>query len=365
MRDTEVVVFDQAERRIRIEGVDSLPVLSALRGFSAPVVMTTDAPAHDAYVLLASDSDLFNRWEAGQGLARDLILARADGRPDEVGEERFAEAMGRALDDQSASHAFKALLLALPSEPDLAQARTPADPAAIHQARGALRLRLAVHLADRLRGLHGALQEAGEFSVSAEAAGRRALRNAAIDLLAADPTGLNLARAEGHYEAAANMTDAIGGLNALMKIGGEPAQAALDDFHARWKDEPLVIDKWFAIQATDPSEGALGRVLGLTAHPDYDARNPNRMRSLVGAFAAANPARFHDPSGAGYRFLADQILMIDRFNPVAAARMVDPLSSWARYTPELGALMRAELDRIASTGGLSNNVLELVDKARA
>ena len=156
------------------------------------------------------------------------------------------------------------------------------------------------------------------------------------------------------------MTDAIGGLAALMQIGGEAAQAALDDFYARWKTEPLVIDKWFAIQARDPSEGALGRVLGLTAHPDYDARNPNRMRSLVGAFAAGNPARFHDPSGAGYRFL-----MIDSFNPVAAARMVDPLAGWARYTPELAALMRAELDRIAASETLSKNVRELVEKARA
>ncbi len=364
MRETEVVVLDQAEQRLRLEGIDRLPVLSALRGFSAPVVLTTDAPVQDAYVLLASDTDLFNRWEAGQGLARDLILARAAGRPDEVGEERFAEAMGRALDDQSASHAFKALLLALPSESDLALAETAADPTAIHAARDALRLRLAVHLAERLRGLHGALQEAGEFSVSAEAAGRRALRNAAIDMLVADPSALNAERARGHYEAAANMTDAIGGLGALMQIGGEPAQAALDAFHERWKAEPLVIDKWFAIQARDPSGGALGRVLGLTAHPDYDARNPNRMRSLVGAFAAGNPARFHDQSGAGYRFLADQILMIDGFNPVAAARMIDPLAGWARYTPELGALMRAELDRIAGSDGVSKNVLELADKAR-
>jgi len=364
MRDTEVVIFDQAERRIRVQGVDRMPVLSVMRGFSAPVVLTTDAPPHDAYVLLASDSDLFNRWEAGQGLARDLILARADGRSDEVGEERFAEAMGRALDDQSASHAFKALLLSLPTEADLAMAKTPADPAAIHQGRDALRLRLAVHLAERLRDLHGALQEAGDFSVSAEAAGRRALRNATIDLLVADPSGLNTERARGHYQAAANMTDAVGGLNALIQIGGEVAQAALDDFHARWKAEPLVIDKWFAIQGRDPSEGALGRVLGLTAHPDYDMRNPNRMRSLVGAFAMANPARFHDPSGAGYRFLADQILMIDGFNPVAAARMVEPLSGWARYAPELGAKMRTQLDRIATHDGISKNVLELVEKAR-
>ncbi len=365
LRETEVVVLEGWERRLRLDGIDHMPVLSALRGFSAPVVLKTDAPARDAYTLLASDTDLFNRWEAGQGLARDLILARADGHPDEVGEERFAEAMGRALGDQSASHAFKALLLALPSESDLVLARSPADPAALHQARNALRVRLSVHLAHRLRDLHGALQEAGEFSVSAEAAGRRALRNAAIDLLAAGAATIDAERARGHYEAAANMTDAIGGLSAMIQIGGEAAQEVLDHFHAKWKGEPLVIDKWFAIQARDPSEGALGRVLGLTAHHDYDARNPNRMRSLVGAFAVGNPARFHDPSGAGYRFLADQILMIDAFNPIGAAKMVDPLAGWARYVPDLGALMRAELDRIAASEGLSKNVLEMVDKARA
>ena len=365
LRETEVVVLGEAERRVTIKDVDRLPVLSALRGFSAPVVLKTDAPVHDAYVLLAADTDLFNRWEAGQGLARDLILARADGRPDEVGEERFAEAMGRALTDQSASDAFKALLLSLPSESDLVMERTPADPAALHEARDALRLRLAVHLGLQLQALHGVLQSAGEFSVSAEAAGRRALRNAALDLLVADPTSANAERARGHFDSAANMTDAIGGLSALMQVGGEAAQNALDAFHARWKAEPLVIDKWFAIQGRDPAEGALGRVLALTAHPDFDARNPNRLRSLVGAFASGNPARFHDPSGAGYGFLADQILAADRINPLAAARMVDPLAGWSRYTPALGALMRAELDRIAGVEGLSRNVRELVDKARA
>jgi aminopeptidase N len=363
LRETEVLVLDAPEKSLRIEGVDRLPVLSPLRGFSAPVNLTTDAPAKDAYVLLASDPDLFNRWESGQGLARDLILARAAGRPDEVGEERFAEAMGRALDDQSAEPAFKALLLSLPSEGDLAVLSHPADPAAIHAARQALRARMALHLGESLRRLHGGLQEAGSFSADSEAAGRRALRNAALDLLAADPHVLNRARAKGHFDAAANMTDAMGGLGALIQLGGEEAEDALAFFYERWKDEPLVIDKWFAVQSRDPSEGALGRVLGLTAHPAFDARNPNRLRSLVAGFAHFNPARFHDPSGAGYRFLADQILMVDAFNPSVAARLVEPLGAWGRYTPELGALMREQLERIAASPELSSNVRELVMKA--
>ena len=363
--DETVVVLDAAETRVTLTGVDSKPVVSALRGFSAPVVLSSDAEPKDRYALLAADPDLFNRWEAGQELARELILARAEGRPDEVGEERFAEATGRALSDQAADPAFKALLLALPSEPDLALVLQPADPAAIHEAREALRLRLAVHLAEDLRRLHSGLQEAGEFSPDAASAGRRALRNAALDLLAANPRAETAELADGHYHGAGNMTDAIGGLSALMQIGGPEFETALEHFYARWQSEPLVVDKWFALQARDPDEGALGRVLGLTAHPAFDAKNPNRLRALVSTFANFNPVRFHDPSGAGYRFLADQILAVDRYNPMTAARLVDPLGGWRRYTPELGQLMKAELQRIAKAEGLSKNVFELVTRALA
>ncbi|HWA62141.1 MAG TPA: aminopeptidase N [Caulobacteraceae bacterium] len=365
LRDTEVVVLDEAQKTLTIENVEREPVVSALRGFSAPVNLKSDAPARDAYVLLAADPDLFNRWEQGQTLARDLILSRAAGRPDEVGEARFAEAMGRALEDQSAEPAFKALLLALPSETDLAVASPPADPAAIHEARDTLRARMAVHLGDTLRRLHGGLQDGGEFSASAEAAGRRALRNAALELLAADPHEENRERARLHFAGAGNMTDAMGGLTALMLLGGDDFDDAVAAFYERWKDEPLVIDKWFQVQARDPSEGALGRVLALTAHPAFDPKTPNRLRALVQFFAGQNPARFHDPSGAGYRFLADQILMVDAFNPNVAARLIEPLGAWARYTPELGALMRAELERIVQSPNLSKNVYELATKALA
>jgi aminopeptidase N len=171
--------------------------------------------------------------------------------------------------------------------------------------------------------------------------------------------------AEGHYRASVNMTDAMGGLAALMLIGGKAYEDALADFYERWKSEPLVIDKWFAVQARDPDESALGRVIGLTAHPAFDAKNPNRLRALVSTFANFNPARFHDPSGAGYRFLADQILSVDGYNPMTAARLVDALGGWRRYTPELGQLMKAELTRIAQTEGLSKNVYELASRALA
>ena len=161
------------------------------------------------------------------------------------------------------------------------------------------------------------------------------------------------------------MTDAMGGLSALMLLGGEAFEQALGEFFARWKHEPLVIDKWFAVQARSPAEDALGRVLGLTAHPAFDPKNPNRLRALVQTFASANPARFHEPSGAGYRFLADQILAVDRFNPMVAARLIEPLGGFRRYEGGLAALMRAELERIAGTEGLSKNVYELASRALA
>ncbi|HEY3797040.1 MAG TPA: aminopeptidase N [Caulobacteraceae bacterium] len=365
LTDTELVVLDSPSRSLTIENVASEPIVSALRGFSAPVNLSTDAPAKDAYVLLAADPDLFNRWEAGQGLARDLILARVAGRPDDVGEERYAEALERALKDQSADDAFKALLLSPPSEPDLAVVSAPADPAAIHQAREALLARMAAHLDLTLRELHGRLQNTAPFSPDAAQAGRRALRNAAIELMAANPTPYNRERVRAHYQDAGNMTDAIGGLCALMALGGESFEAGLGDFYDRWRDEPPVIDKWFALQARDPSEGALGRVLGLTAHPAFDATTPNRLRALVSTFANFNPARFHDPSGAGYKFLADQVLAADAFNPSVAARLLEPLGQWARYTPQLGQSMRAELERITRSPGLSKNVFELASKALA
>lgn len=363
LRDTGVVLLDQERLTVRWDGVDSAPVLSALRGFSAPVNLTTDARPSDRYVLFGADPDLFNRWEAGQTLARELILARAAGTPDEVGEERYADALGRALVDDAAEPAFKAQLLVLPSEPDLALVTESADPAALHAARDNLRARIAVHLGDLLRRLHGEMQSEGAFSASAEAAGRRALRNACAEALSADPHEENVQRLIGHYEAARNMTDMIGGLYPLVALGGVARDKALASFHYAWKTEPLVLDKWFSVQGRDPNEDALERVIALTAHADFEPTNPNRLRALVSTFANFNPARFHDPSGAGYRFLADQILAVDAFNPMTAARMVEPLGGWRRYKPELGALMREQLERIATHPELSKNVLELATKA--
>jgi aminopeptidase N len=360
--EDRLIVLDAAEQTFAFPA-KSRPVVSALRGFSAPVTLTSDAPEKDAYVLLAADPDLFNRWEAGQTLARKLILARVAGTPDELGEERYAEAIGRALHDQAADEAFKALLLALPSESDLAMAVSPVDPSAIHEARDALKRRMAAHLESQLYRLHTGLHDHGPFSPDAAGAGRRALRNACIELLAMEPSPDAIDRAKAHFGGADNMTDAMGGLFALMQIGGDPFEAALTDFYTRWRHEPLVIDKWFAVQARSPAADALGRVIGLTTHPAFDPKNPNRLRALVQSFASGNPARFHDPSGAGYRFLADQVLMVDGFNPMTAARLIEPLSAWRRYAAPFGEAMREALQRIVAHPGVSKNVLELAARA--
>jgi len=359
-----VLILDQPAQSVRLTGVERRPVLSLLRGFSAPVRIIADAPPGDRYVLMAADDDLFNRWDAGQQLAQALILSRAKGRPDAAGEDRFGEALRQAIADASAKPAFRALMLALPSEQDLAMAMTPADPAAIHGAREGLRRRLSAALDDDLNRIHEEFDQQAPFSPAADQAGRRALRNAALELLAAGGSAQAAARAERHYRAASSMTDAMGGLSALMLLGGEGYEQALSDFYGRWKSEPLVIDKWFALQARGPGEDTLGRVLGLTAHPAFDPRNPNRLRALVASFAA-NPACFHHPSGAGYRFLADQILAVDGFNPMIAARLVENLGGWRRYAPALSRQMRAELERIAKSPVLSKNVFELTSRSLA
>ena len=358
-----LIVLEDARATVRLEGVASAPVVSALRAFSAPVKLTSNAPESDGYVLLASDPDLFNRWEAGQTLAARLMLERAAGRPDEQGETNFISALKRALADQSSETAFKALALSLPSEQDLSMMSLPADPAALHAAREALRARMAGGLAETLGALHADLSGAAVFQPDAASAGRRALCNASLNLLAAAPDAAVAERAARHYYDATNMTDAMGGLNALMLIGGEGFDRALEHFYAHWKDEPLVIDKWFAIQAGNPAPDVLERVRRLMEHPAFDAKNPNRLRAVVVSFSSGNPSRFHDPSGAGYRFLADQILAVDAFNPMVAARLLEPLGAWRRYTPALADLMLAQLRRIAQTSGLSKNVHELAAKA--
>ncbi len=359
-----LIVLDSQEAQLTFAGVACEPVLSPLRGFSAPVRLVGAQAPSDLYCRMAADEDLFNRWEAAQSLASDLILARSNATPDLAGEARFAKALGRSLEDARADFGFRALMLALPTESDLAQAKArEIDPAAIHAARNHLRATVAKELGEVLHHLHETLVDTGPFSPLAAAAGRRALRNAALDMLCAAPDADTRASAVSHFGSAVTMTDQIGGLAALMALGGELFEQALKQFYVQWRADPLVIDKWFQIQARDPSADAMARVERLLLHPDFDRRTPNRMRALVQGFSVGNPAKFHAPNGEGYAFLAREIALVDAINPSTAARLLEPLCGWKSYIPSLGAQMRAELEGLAKRPETSKNVLELTLKA--
>ena len=348
---------------LTLTGVALPPVLSALRHFSAPVILEVAEPASHRFARFRGDPDPFNRWEAAQGLACDIILAEGD----LTGVDAFSDALRASLDDDSLDPAYRALIMAVPGESELAQFTAAIDPAVIHARRKAFKSALSVRLYDTLDRLWTGRPAGAAFRADAASAGRRALDNAVLDLiLAGHNTGAANAgpvnAAFVHTDRATNMTDRVGGLQALMHVEGQPYQDALDGFYDRFRNEPLVIDKWFSLQAACPHPNTLKRVDVLSRHADFDARVPNRWRALVQAFAN-NQSVFHRPDGAGYRFLVQQILMVDAFNPMTAARLIEPLSRFRAYAEPYRDGMRAALDTIAGAPNLSKNVAELAGKA--
>ena len=240
-----------------------------------------------------------------------------------------------------------------------------AEVAALHQVRERLLNAMAHHCADTLRDVYARCTDCGAFSIDATAIGKRRLKNACLALLArsGDARDLDLARAQ--FESANNMSDEIAALQVLVNVPTLDPQEPLQTFYDKWRNERLVIDKWFSIQAMSRREDTLQRVVGLAGHDDFDVENPNRVRSLVGAFSVGNPVRFHAKDGSGYRFLADWVIRLDALNPQIAARLVGAMSRWRRHVPDNQVLMQAELQRICTTSPLSNDVYELVSKSLA
>lgn len=317
---------------------------------------------------MAHDSDPFARWEAGQQLTSKLILGMVEDR--RIGQpmvvpDGFVNAVRRTLDDQRLDRALIADAATLPSIAYLGELMSEIDIDGLWAAREHLKKTLAKRLSDRFAALYEANRLTGGYRYEAEAVGRRSLRNLSLHYLSTEEGRDARRRAALHFETAANMTDSIAGLSVLTELGGIEGETALARFHDRWKKEALVLDKWFQIQAAAPSADALERVRKLTQHPSYDARNPNRIRSLVLAFTNGNPVRFHDASGGGYKFLADQVIANDKFNPQIAARLVGPLGRWRRYDKARQALMKSELERIAAEPGLSRDVFEIASKSLA
>ncbi len=353
---TTVLEMTEATQSFRFAGLASRPVASILRGFSAPVVLERTVPAAEHAFLLAHDTDPFNRWEAGRALAKDtlvrMVAEEAPASPD------YIAALGRLLADDGLDPAFRALCLRLPAEDDLAQTladtgRAP-DPDRIHAAREDLARAVAARLERPLAESFEAMADAGPFSPDAAAAGRRALRVAALALLNHLDGG---ARAAALFDSATNMTERAAALACLIEA--DRAGEALAVFHDRWRDNRLVIDKWFTLQVVHAAPARAARVAEqLAAHADFDWRNPNRARALLGGLAA-NHAGFHAASGAAYRFYADWLLRLDPINPQIAARLSTAFETWARYDADRRALVRAELERIRATPELSRDLSEM------
>ncbi|WP_298960420.1 aminopeptidase N [uncultured Methylobacterium sp.] len=362
-----VFVLDREEDSLVLAGLPAAPVPSLFRGFSAPVKVVQDLTDADRLVLLAHDADPFNRWQAAQSLAMAVLTGRAAGREAGTSGGALAEALAAFLDAGAlADPAFAALVLALPSETEVAQEiGCDVDPDAIRAARESLRAEIGIALAPRLDALRAALAEpAGTpFSPDAASAGRRALRNAALDLLAAADPARGGALAAAQVEEASNMTDRIAALAVLVPLTGETRERSFARFGAAYRDEPLVLDKWFALQATIPEPGTPERLRGLMRHEAFSLANPNRVRSLLGSFSLNNPTQFHRPDGAGYDLLAEIVLTLDGTNPQIAARLLTAFGTWRMVEPGRRAQAERALRGIAAKPGLSPDVSDIAARS--
>ena len=361
------LLFGEAEQSFAFDDVPERPVPSLLRGFSAPVKLL-DVPLADLKFLAAHDTDPFVRWESGQQYATHLLLAMAAAwRRGEtpVVDQGLIDALAATLRDADADCAFAAEALTLPGEAFLADQMAVADVDAIHAARDGARVVIGRALNAALRATYERLTDKGPYQIDGTSIGRRALRNACLAYLAADGSADGIARAKAQFDAGQNMTDVLAALAVLSAIDCPERRAVLDAFHARWHGDDLVLDKWFAIQAMSPLPDTTDTVRALAKHADFDLRNPNRVRALVASFASGNQVRFHDPSGNGYRFLADTIVALDPMNSQVAARLIPPLGQWRRVEPVRQALMQQELQRILDTPDLSKGTFEMATRSIA
>ncbi len=360
---SRILPLTGAHQRFRFVNVSEPPVLSIFRDFSAPVKLLMERDPDEWYFLWRHDNDPFNRWDAGQTLMSHCLLAQIP-EPAPALDPRlvagFEPLLSQPLDDLS----YTAWLLRLPEEDYLAEQMDVIDVDGIHRVREQARRELATVLKDDFLDCYHAHHRPEEWAdTSAAAIGRRRLKNTCLSYLATrdDPAIHELVLTQ--YRSTRNMTDQLAAFQAVVHEDHPAKTTVVEDFHRRWRSQPLVLDKWFAIQAADPSPGAIERIETLLAHPDFDPTNPNRVRSVLGVFAQRNPVHFHARDGRGHRLLADWLLRLDRINPQLAARLAQPLANWRRYDGDRQASMRRELARIRQTPELSKDLFEIVDKA--
>ncbi len=350
-----------------IRNVDKRPVPSLLRDFSAPVNLSVEYSDRDLEFLIAHDSDAFNRWQAANAYATRIILRRVDavarGARSSAG-AGLARSLSAALANEDLDWAFRAELITLPSEADIArEIMQKVDPDHIHAAHRSLKSFLATRLEDQLVAFHDNLADTSKrFSADATATGRRALRNAALTLLAARGRKTDMSRVAGHYASARTMTEAAHALALLAGSRSPERTQALNDFYVRWKDDHVVIDTWFAVQAMAPHPGTPDVIEKLLRHEKFDITTPNKVRALLGSFILRNPVQFNRPDGRGYKLAVDQIRKLDHFNPQVAARLLSGLRNWRNLEPKRRRAARNALQKLADSETLSRDVTEIVSR---
>ncbi|HDZ57457.1 MAG TPA: aminopeptidase N [Pseudomonas xinjiangensis] len=369
-RGTEtVIVLTEAEQVFTFEGIAQEPLPSLLRGFSAPVKMSYPYSRDDRVFLAKHDPDGFNRWEAAQSLAvevlQGLVAIHQAGRPLRL-DLRLLDVHRTALADPDLDPAMVAEILRLPSESYLVELADIADVDSIHRVREWVRLELANAMSDEMWAVFRRLDVPSAYSPDADAMARRSLKNTLLGYVMETGSAEALSACVRQFVEANNMTDRQAALVALVNSSHEEQKkAALHDFAERWAAYPLVMDQWFSIQAGCSLAGGLERVQALQEHAAFTLRNPNKIRALYGAFANQNLINFHRKDGAGYRFLADQIMILNGLNPQIASRLLTPLTRWRKYDEQRQVLMKVELGRIMQHPDLSPDVYEVVSKSLA
>jgi aminopeptidase N len=365
--DTELTLgFAEREMRFQFRNIPELPLVSALRDFSAPVILHSDLKTEELAKLMTVDSDPFNQWDAGQQYATRVLLELIDADALNITPalEGLLDALGQVLEDPAIEHPLKAEMLELPDEDYLAEMCEIIDVHRIMEAREYALQQIARRHESRLLELYHACSDDGTYRIDPETVGKRRLKNCCLGYLTRLGKSAYEQLAVDQYHGAGNMTDRMGSLRALVDRPGDSRDALFDDFYQRFAGNPLVLNKWFSLLASSRGEQALEQVVALAGHPDFTLSNPNRVRSVLGPFSH-NISAFHHRSGAGYEFLADQVIELDGINPQIAARMARAFLVWKKLPPEPGDLMKAQILRILAKPDLSPDVAELMQSALA
>ena len=358
----QVLELTEKESHFSFDNIEQKPVPSLLRGFSAPVKVSYDYSDEELMFLMSHDSDEFNRWEAAQSLTQRIILSMVENGLSEL-PQGFINVIHNTLQDSSSDKALLAEVLTMPSESYLGDQMSMVDVDGIHNAIAHLRTELARSLKEPLLAIYQANQEEGRFNIEQSSIARRALKNCALGyLMQLDDADIHQLCFE-QFNTATNMTDVMAALTLLSHKSCDQRKEALITFEKQWADDPLVMDKWFAVQAISKRPETLDEVIGLMSHPKFSIKNPNKVRSLIGAFCSANLTGFHAADGSGYRFLADRVLELDPLNPQVASRMLRLMSRWQRYDEPRQQLMKSELERMLAVENLSKDSYEIASKS--